>query len=160
MIKTEIKNQTSRPGYVGPIWMNFQTNLDHIEPYWIISTLLDHFGQVCNHSGPCCTIIGPVYLNHTFPTFLLFIFEFCLLIDFCLLINQFLLDFCLLLNFCLPLDFCLLDFCLLVFCPLDFCLLLDLCPEFLVRGQKKFGVNFGLKKICTTLYSFCVSLNF
>ena len=49
--------------------MTFQTNLDHIEPYRIFSTLLDHFGQVWNHSGPCWTIIGPVYLKHTFPTF-------------------------------------------------------------------------------------------
>ena len=32
--------------------------------------------------------------------------------------------------------------------------------EFLVRGKKKFVVNFGLKKIGATLYCFCVSLYF
>ena len=32
--------------------------------------------------------------------------------------------------------------------------------EFLVRGKKKFGVNFGLQKRGTTLYCFGVSLHF
>ena len=33
-------------------------------------------------------------------------------------------------------------------------------PEFLVRGKKKFRVNFGLQKRGTTLYCFGVSLHF
>ena len=49
-VKDVKQDWKTRSGFAGPIWIIFITNLDGIGQYW---TLLDHFGQVWNHSGPC-----------------------------------------------------------------------------------------------------------